>query len=126
MTRSARKFVAMLMLLWLPLFTGSALAATVSMQLPHGSCHEAQGMQAMTHGDMHEHHPHHAEQTPTDEHTPSCATCGVCHLACTGYLAVPSAELAAIPAGAAEATPYLVVFHSVTYAPLVPPPLVSA
>lgn len=123
MTRSARKFVAMLMLLWLPIFTGSALAATVSMQLPHGSCHEAQ---TMMHGDTHEHHPHHREQAPADEHAPSCNTCGVCHLACTGYLAVPSTELAAVSTGTADITPYLVAFRSVTFAPLVPPPLVSA
>ncbi len=126
MTRSTRKFIAMLMLLWLPLFTGSALAATVSMQLPHGGCHEAAAMQTMAHGDMHEHHPHHGEQAPADEHAPSCNTCGVCHLACTGYLAVPSTELAAVSTGTTDITPYLVAFRSVTFAPLVPPPLVSA
>ncbi len=125
MTRSARKLVAMLMLLWLPLFTGGALAATVSMQLPRGSCHDAAAMQATAHADMHEHHQHHGEQ-PADEHAPSCNTCGVCHLACTGYLAVPSAEPAALQATARDATPYLVVLRSITFPPLVPPPLASA
>jgi hypothetical protein len=129
MFRSSRKFIAVLMLLWLPLFTGGALAASVSMQLPQGSCHEASMSQTMSHEgmDMGEHHQHRGEMpTTTDEHSPSCSACGVCHLACTGYLAVPSVELVAVQTTAREITPYLVVFHSFTSAPLVPPPLVRA
>jgi hypothetical protein len=129
MTRSARKFVAVLMLLWLPLFTGSALAASVSMQLPQGSCHESVMDQTMSHEamDMGEHHMHHGDMpAPADEHSPSCSDCGVCHLACTGYLAVADVALSAVQAAALELTPYLVVFHSFTSAPLVPPPLVRA
>ncbi len=127
MTHSAKKFVAILMLLWLPLFTGNALAATVSMQLPQDSCHEAAEAQFMTHEDMGEHHQPRGEQPATaDEHSPSCSSCGVCHLACTGYLAVPSVAIAAAQTSAREITPYLVVFHSVTFAPLVPPPLARA
>ncbi len=76
---------------------------------------------------MGEHHQHHGEIPATpDEHSPSCSTCGVCHLACTGYLAVPGVELVAVQTAAREITPYLVVFHSVTSVPLVPPPLVRA
>jgi hypothetical protein len=129
MTHSARKFVAVLMLLWLPLFTGSALAASVSMQLAQGGCHESATAQTMPHEDMDmgEQHMHHGEMpTPTDEHSPSCSACGVCHLACTGYLAVPDVAMAAVQTTAVGITPYLVVFHSITSAPLVPPPLVRA
>ena len=128
MFRSSRKFIAVLLLLWLPVFTGSALAASVSMLLPQGSCHEA-AMQNMSHEamDMGEHHMHHGDMpTTTDEHGPSCSTCGVCHLACTGYLAVPGVDMVALQPAALEITPYLVAFHSVTSAPLLPPPLARA
>ncbi len=128
MSHFARKFVAVLMLLWLPLFSGNALAATISMQLPQGGCHEADMSQMMMeHMDMGEHHQHHGEMpATTDEHSTSCSACGVCHLACTGYLAVPGVEMVAVQSAARETTPYLVVFHSFTSAPLVPPPLVRA
>lgn len=71
------------------------------------------------------HHLHHGDVPSTaDEHSPSCSA--VCHLACTGYLAVPGIELAAAPTIACDDTPYLVVFDSFTSAPLVPPPLARA
>jgi len=127
MSKLSRKLVAVLMLLWLPLSGGSALAASISMQLQHGGCTESAAMQAMAHEDMAAHHQHH-EQAPatTDTQDSACNDCGVCHLACTGYLAVPSAEMVAAQTPALESTPYLVDFHSHTSAPLVPPPLVRA
>jgi hypothetical protein len=127
MIRSARKFVAVLMLLWLPVFTGSALAASITMQLPQAGCHDAANSQTMSHEGMNmdEHAMHHGEDTsPADEHSPSCNSCGICHLACTGYLAVNAAAESAVQTPAVETTPYLVVFHSFTSAPLLPPPLV--
>ena len=125
MSRLSRKLVAVLMLLWLPLFSGSALAASISMQLQRG-CHEAVA-QAMAHDEMGDCHQHHGGQpAATDEQGPSCNACGLCHLACTGYLAVPTADLVVAQAAAREITPYLVAFHSFTSAPLVPPPLARA
>jgi len=85
-------------------------------------------MQAkVVHEDMTAHRQHH-EQTPAvaDTQDNTCNDCGVCHLACTGYLAVPSTEVVAAQATELETTPYLVVFHSYTSAPLVPPPLARA
>ena len=117
------------MLLWLPFFTGSALAASVSMQLPQGGCHEEAASQPMSHHHMAmgEHHMHHGEMpTPPDNHGPACNACGVCHLACTGYLSVPGVTTVAVQTAALEIAPYLVVFDSLTSAPLVPPPLVRA
>ena len=124
MIHSTKKFVAVLMLLWLPIFTGSALAASVSMQLQQGGCHDSAMAETMTHEDMGmgEHHMHHG-QAPVDKHNPSCSNCGVCHLACTAYLAVTGVAVTSFDASALESTPYLVVFHSHTSAPLVPPPL---
>lgn len=129
MFRSYRKFIAVLLLLWLPVFTGSALAASVTMLLPQDSCHEAAMSQNMSHEAMNmgEHHMHHGDMpATTDEHSPSCSACGVCHLACTGYMAVPDIALVAVQTAARDATPYLVAFHSVTSAPLLPPPLARA
>ena len=127
MFRSSRKFVAVLMLLWLPLSSGSALAASVSMQLQRGGCHEAAVAQPMPDMDMAGHHQHHdATPATADDDGPTCSACGVCHLACTGYLAVAGMELVAVQSAARETTPYLVASHSFTSAPLVPPPLVRA
>jgi NAD-dependent dihydropyrimidine dehydrogenase PreA subunit len=133
MIHSTKKFIAVFMLLWLPVFTGNALAASISMQMPQGGCHEAamshEGMSMdmsmdmtmdMANMDMGEHQP------PAGEHSPSCSACGVCHLACTGYLAVPGVDIADVQTSALETTLYLVVFHSFTSAPLVPPPLARA
>lgn len=132
MNRSLKKFIAIIMLLWLPVFTGSALAASISMQLPQGGCHEATMSHEAMHMDMSmnmnmanmgmdEQQP-----VPAGEHSPSCNDCGLCHLACTGYLTVPSVSVAAVQTAAREITPYLVVFNSVTSVPLLPPPLVRA
>lgn len=127
MSKLSRKLVAVLMLLWLPLSSGSALAASISMQLQHGTCTESAAMQAMAHEDMAAHHQHH-EQAPatTDTQDSACNDCGVCHLACTGYLAMPGVEMVAAQTPALESTPYLVSFHSHNSAPLLPPPLVRA
>lgn len=127
MSRLTRKFVAVLMLLWLPIFTGSALAASVSMQLQRGTCHEAAAPMTMSHEDMGEHHQHHSEApTLADQQDTSCSACGICHLACTGYLIAPNAGTATEQATSLEITPFLVVFSSFTSAPLVPPPLARA
>lgn len=76
---------------------------------------------------MDEHHMHHDQApAPADEPGSTCNACGVCHLACTGYLAVADVGVTSFDASALESTPYLVVFHSRTSAPLVPPPLVRA
>lgn len=127
MSQLSRKFVAVLMLLWLPVFTGSALAASVSILMPHDLCHEVAASQSMPGMDMGEPHQHTGETPGTgNDSTPSCGTSGVCHLACAAYLAVPSIELTVTPTVATDVTPYLVSFASLTFAPLVPPPLARA
>ena len=127
MSRLTRKFVAVLMLLWLPLFSSSALAASLAMQLQQGGCHAAAAVQTMSHENTGEHHQHHGDlSAAADEQQPSCSACGICHLACTGYLAVPEAATVAAQANALEATPYQVSYLSVCSAPLDPPPLARA
>ncbi|OIR14671.1 hypothetical protein GALL_44770 [mine drainage metagenome] len=127
MFRSSRKFIALFLLLWLPLFSGSALAATVSMQMQQGKSHEAAAAHMMSHDGMAGHHQSPCKMhAATAEHGSSCDACGVCHLACTGYLAVPGIEMIPVQTAASEITPYLVAFDSLVSAPLVPPPLVRA
>lgn len=131
MSRLSKKFVAILLLLWLPLFSGNALAASVAMQVPSGHCHD-EAMQMMPDMEMSDmgmdsHHSQH-DETPisADEHSSSCNSCGVCHLACVGYIAMPSLEAIVRQVSASDATPYLVSFRSVTFVPLLPPPLARA
>lgn len=126
MLRSSKKLIAVFMLLWLPLFNGSALAATVSMQMKQGGCQKAVASPAMFHQSMSEQLQHSGNAYATAEHGQPGGVCGVCHLACTGYLLAPCAEMAAMKVASFENTPYLVAFHSVASAPLVPPPLVRA
>jgi hypothetical protein len=127
MSQLSRKFVAVLMLLWLPVFTGSAVAASASILVPHDFYHEtaaSQSMSGMAMGD----HRQHTGETPATENdsTPSCGTSSVCHFACAAYLAIPRIELTVTPTVGSDIAPYLVSFVSLTFAPLVPPPLVRA
>lgn len=128
MSNLSRKFVAVLMLLWLPLSGGSALAASLAMQTQQGGCHQA----AMQHEDMRhhdaatDHAAMHEHSAPQDQADTSCNACGVCHLACSGYLAMPGLVAPEMSQAVAATTPYTVSFHSITSTPLVPPPLVRA
>jgi hypothetical protein len=127
MSHISRKIIAVLMLLWLPLFSGNALAAMVSMQMQQGKCHETPAAHMMSHDGMGEHHqPVGKMPTTTDERSPSCSAGGICHLACTGFLAAPNQSLVAIQIASSETILFLVAFRSFTSTPLVPPPLVRA
>lgn len=116
MSQTARKFIAVLLAIWLPLFSGSVLAASVSMQMPHGACHEMEAMQD---------DQQHSDQSD-DQHESSCSACGVCHLACSGYLGVQQIKGMETIQSASSATPYLFSYHSITSIPLLPPPLTRA
>ena len=115
MSLPIRKLIAVLLAIWLPLFSGSAQAASVSMQMPHGSCHEMEAMQDMID----------QQQSPVhDQH--SCTACGVCHLVCSGYLAVQEITASTLQSTGTFMTPYLFSFRSITSIPLLPPPLAQA
>lgn len=115
MSHFIRKLIAVLLAIWLPLSSGSALAVSVSMQMSgvimqdetmsHEACHDMDGQK----NDQTGHH--------------SCADCGVCHLACSGYLGVQKILHPEILSPTPTATPYLFSYHSITSTPLVPPPL---
>jgi ferredoxin len=121
MSPALRKYIAVLLALWLPLFSGGVLAESLSMQLQRGSCHEAAQST-----DEHIHHPLASaavDDQSADQQGTSCNACGVCHLACSGYLAGSDLSGPAVQRAAISVTSYLLSFHSITSIPLLPPPL---
>ncbi len=112
MPLSLIKFVAVFLAIWLPLFSGAALGASVSMQMPRGTCHEM----AMDDGS------HDLHASAHDQH--GCSNCSICHLACGSYLGAQQIQTLETLHVAGLVTPYLFSFHSITSTPLVPPPLV--
>jgi len=108
------------MLLWLPLSGGSALAASIAMQLQPASCHEST---AMSQHEMSGHQMVHDDSAMHDTSDSSCASCSVCHLACSGFTIVP-AHLANSVASVGQIVTFIPeIFVSQVSAPLLPPPL---
>jgi hypothetical protein len=127
MSQSTRKFIAVLLAIWLPLFSGSVLAASVTMQLHNGTGPYA-AMQGMQNGDACEQqHTMSADgqnhSVMPDHHGKSCTTCGVCHLACSSYLAVSSLDGLAVHQADDSVVFYVLSFNSISSVPLLPPPL---
>lgn len=129
-----RKFVAVLLAVWLPIFSGNAMAGSVAMQMMGGSCQmmetQAGEQQLPSASSMHQHtqnvnpaaDPNQTAQT-VEQQNSSCNNHSVCHFACIGYLATVALE---IPNGQPSSLSYLPFssqFQSVTSIPLVPPPL---
>ena len=110
------------MLLWLPLSGGSALAASITMQLQPGSCHEST---AMSQHEMSGHQMVHDDSAMHDTSDSSCASCSVCHLACSGFI-LPSQPANLVASGAQIVTFSPKIFISHVSAPLLPPPLARA
>jgi hypothetical protein len=137
MFRLFSKFVAVLLVVWLPLFSGNALAASIALQSMNGDCHTAVAQQ-VSHRSQHvsasHQHIHHAQPAanqdqsaePHDQQNSSCDNCGVCQLACSGYLAAVVINVAEAQLSAQSFMLSSAQFQSVTSAPLDPPPLVRA
>jgi Protein of unknown function (DUF2946) len=121
MSRTSRKFLAVLMLLWLPVFTGSTLASSVSMQLAQSKCHGAAAPQM---AGMSMNGNHHMDQcnSPAPNHN----GCGVCQLACSDYVGITGVTVPQPPMTAREITPYVLAYTSISIVPLLPPPLARA
>ena len=131
-----RKFVAVLLAIWLPLFSGNALAASIAMQSMSGDCHVAMQTSAQNHdASMYQHMQHasqlqqsaqmHQSQQHFQQHS-GHNDCGVCQIACCGFLATVAIEIAEAQPLAQMFAPYTTQFQSVFSAPLVPPPLALA
>jgi len=135
MSRPFRKFVAALLAIWLPLFSGSALAASVAMQATSGDCHAVAAQaheQQMHHASTtHQHDSLHNDRAAAsqdragqhDQHNSSCKDCGVCHFACSGFLATVAIDATEARLSAQAYATSSTQFQSHTPAPLDPPPL---
>jgi hypothetical protein len=135
MFRLPKKFVAVLLAVWLPLFSGYALADSIVMQNMHGDCH---GSQQVSHpsqqvSDLHQHMHHvqlaaneHQSAGQQDSQGSTCNNCGVCQLACSGYLAAVTIDVVDAQPSSQSFTLFSKQFQSFTSAPLVPPPLALA
>lgn len=120
MSLPVRKLIALLLAVWLPLFSGSVLAASVSMQLHDVASSSSVAMQQGEPCEQHMAAPHdHAAMQ--DHH--GCAACTVCHLAGSVYLAVLHQAGLAMSRSGAAVDLYLLSFNSITSIPLLPPPL---
>jgi len=132
MLNITRKLIALMMALWLPLFSGSALAASVAMHAMGGDCSSAVEQpfdhhHAISHGQPTDHATHDGSGPHQgDHHDTSCKNCGVCHIACCGYIATIGTGVEVLQPSAKSYVSALSQFQSVTFAPLDPPPLVRA
>lgn len=129
MTRLSKRFVAVLLAVWLPLFSGNVLAAAITMQSMSGDCHVAQSaviqpVAQHSHHNMNQQMQQHDHQN--DQPQTSHKDCGVCQFAGSGYLAAVIIEVAAMQMSALSFTPAPAQFQSHTSAPLDPPPLARA
>jgi len=137
MHRTIGKFIAVILAIWLPLFSGNALAASIAMQSVSGNCHSAAAQQS-------EHQPHcastmqqpmHHAQIDTgmdqpaghqDQPNPAGDNCGTCHSACCGYMVTASAKAMEVQPSARMFATISSQFQSITSTPLDPPPLARA
>jgi len=143
MLRTFKKFIAVLLAVWLPLFSGNALAVSVAIPMMGGDCpmaaqqggHDSQ--QAST-AHQHTQPPHlAAHQDPSaedcgqhnnhqDQQSSTHGNCGVCQLACCGYMAAATIKTTKAQPLAQLFTPVLTQFQSTTPTPLDHPPLARA
>jgi len=114
MASTLRKFIAVILIIWLPLFSGNALA--VALQVMSGD-------EII----MHEAHEHCASsaQADQDQSADHQERCGTCHLVCCGYLAATAIEMLDAQPSAQLYTQVTTQFQSIISTPLDPPPLAS-
>jgi hypothetical protein len=122
MFRQTKKFIAVVMLLWLPYFSSSAMSAALSMQLMQLNFDEQPSSQASSVDRMY------MDECPmqqTDDAQPSAehGRCNLCHFVGTGYLPVSDIDVISEQASATKDLPLLIAFNSLNSAPLLPPPL---
>jgi len=125
MSHTVGKYIAVILAIWLPLFSGNALAVSVAMQSMGGDCHPAMALK----GEPRPHcastaqqHAQHEQLAAVDDRSAG-EDCGTCHLACCSYLAAASFEVMADHPSAVLYSPVSTQFQSITSTPLDPPPL---
>ena len=125
MFRPYRKFIAVLLAIWLPLFSGSALAASVAMQTMGGDCPAATAQANEPNAHHHDQSSANQDQSSGqhDQQSSVCQDCGICHFACGGYLAAIAIKATEARPSAITYASFSTQFQSFTSAPLDPPPL---
>ena len=130
MLHAIRKFVAVILALWLPLFSGNALAVSVAMQAMGGGGYAvvAQEGEHCAHRALAAQHPQSADSLDQsadiqERQDSSCGSSGICHLACSGFMAIVSITVAEIQPFAMSYAPFSTRFQSIALTPLDPPPL---
>lgn len=138
-----RKLIVALLAIWLPLFTGNALAMSIVMQPSGKACHVKVAPRSVQHeqravGHQHDHMNmamdmamdmaasqdqqtvHSVQQVEPDAADQDCA---ICHLACCSYLAAVISEIPSLPFAAQQFMLTTLQFQSISLTPLDPPPL---
>jgi hypothetical protein len=127
-----RKLLAILLVVWLPLFSGNALADSIAMQNMRGNSHCATQIShsverdSASHQDIYQTLLAGNENQSKNTQSNSCNNCGVCQLACNGYISSPVIEMGAVKSSSQAFTLFVISFQSVTINLLDPPPLVLA
>jgi len=113
------------MLLWLPLFTGSAMAVATSMQLAQGNLDKLSISQTMSDEDMtmDECPMQHADGSSSSS---AHSTCEICHFVGAGYLPVTNIDVPTARTAVTLNPTASISFISTTTTPLLPPPLLFA
>lgn len=114
MSKTLRQSLAIFLMLWLPIFSGSALAM---VSCPHMTSHDM-SMSAAEHADH-----GNAQSQQQQENSLSCDQCGLCQVACSPGL-IASLNPSITAASSVENATPLSLFRSITLPPLDPPPLV--
>mgnify|MGYP001580837459 CR=1 FL=1 len=115
MSKTLRQSLAIFLMLWLPIFSGSALAM---VSCPHMMSHDmSMSMSAAEHAD------HSNAQSQQQENSLSCDQCGLCQVACSPGLTA-SLNPSITAASSVENATTLSLFRSITLPLLDPPPLV--
>ena len=126
-----RKFIAVVLAIWLPVLSGSALASSVAMQAMDSDCHLA-GVQLREYSPQQLSASHHHDQFAAshsqetgqhDQQDSSCKNCGVCHFACSGFMAALSIAETKNQVLIPGYTLFSTDFQSFSSAPPNPPPV---
>lgn len=132
-----RKFIAVLLAIWLPLFGGNALAESIAMHAKGGTCHAVPQQQyghhlhqtSAPHQYMHQAHfaanPGLSSSQP-DQQYYSCKDHAICHLACCGYVAGSVSLIVAAQQADRNFAPYLDAPRTLTLPLFEPPPITRA
>lgn len=104
-----RRWLLLLWMLWLPLVSGNALAATLLMSVPAqaASCHEA------------------ASATPAADSDAACAQCAFCQMACAACLPTPLLNFSLPVLSPVQHPVRLSALPGPDFPPLDPPPIAA-